>query len=274
MPIPWVDGAGGRLTAGGKDLEYRVWGPSPDSAPTFVLLHEGLGSVAQWKDFPERLVSATGCGVLAYSRAGYGHSESVDLPRSLNFLSDEAEGTLGAVMDAAGIKQAVLLGQSDGATIAAIYAGSVSDLRVRGLILIAPHFFTEPGGVQAILDIGKAYAEGDFKARLAVYHADVDTAFYGWHGVWTDPGFRDWNVADVIDHWRIPVLAIQGTEDAYGTLAQISEIEERIYAPVETLILPDCGHAPHLERPVETDAAIAEFCARLFRLEHAGVEVS
>lgn len=274
MPIPWVDGAGGRLTAGGKDLEYRVWGPSPDSAPTLVLLHEGLGSVAQWKDFPERLVSATGCGVLAYSRAGYGHSESVDLPRSLNFLSDEAEGTLGAVMDAAGIKQAVLLGQSDGASIAAIYAGSVSDLRVRGLILIAPHFFTEPHGLQAITEAGTAYAAGTLKTRLAAHHDDVDTAFYGWHGVWTDPGFRDWNVADVIDHWRIPVLAIQGTEDAYGTLAQISEIEERIYAPVETLILPDCGHAPHLERPVETDAAIAEFCARLFRLEHAGVEVS
>lgn len=269
----WGRPGRGWLRAGGKLLEYRTWGPPPESAPTLVLLHEGLGSVAQWKDLPERLVSATGYGVLAYSRAGYGRSQTIPLPRPLNFQTLEAEEGLGAVMDAAGIGKAVLLGHSDGATIAAIYAGSVSDMRVRGAILIAPHFFTEPCGLEAITRAGEAYAQGDLKARLARYHDDVDAAFLGWHDAWSDPRFAAWDVSDVIDHWRIPVLAIQGSDDAYGTLAQIAVIEDRIYAPLETIILSGCGHAPHHERPAETDAAIAAFCARLRRLERADVKI-
>ncbi len=265
----WVEK--GHLTAGGKSLEYACWGPPPSVAPTLVLLHEGLGSVAQWKDVPGRLAAATGFGVVAYSRAGYGQSDPVRLPRPLSYQDDEA-GPLGEVLDALDIKHAVLMGHSDGATIAAIYAGSVSDMRVRGLILIAPHFFTEPGGLEAIAGAGRAYETTGLKAKLRRYHANVDVAFKGWHDVWTDPKYRDWNVADMIDHWRIPVLAVQGTADPYGTLAQIAEIESRIYSPLETLIIEDCGHAPHLEKPTETDAAIVEFCARLNRLEQ--VEVS
>tara|TARA_R110002110_G_scaffold7228_9_gene36635 strand:- start:1091 stop:1921 length:831 start_codon:yes stop_codon:yes gene_type:complete len=270
----WAEGSGARLTVDGTSLECCTWGPPPESAPTLVLLHEGLGSVAQWKNLPERLVSATGCGVLAYSRAGYGRSDTVTLPRPLNYQTLEAESVLGTVLNAFGIGKAVLLGHSDGATIAAIYAGSVSDLRVCGLILIAPHFFAEPAGLRAIAAAGQAFAQGDLRRRLAKYHDDVDAAFCGWHDAWISPGFADWDVSDVIDHWRIPVLAIQGTDDPYGTLAQITEIEDRIYAPFEKLILCECGHAPQLEKPTETDAAIARFCARLFRLEHAKVEIS
>ncbi len=272
MVVKWSDAPDERLSVGGTALEYACWGPAPHKAPTLVLLHEGLGSVAQWKGLPQALAAVTGFGVFAYSRAGYGTSDPVSLPRPPDYMTREAEDVLGAVLDAAGIENAILLGHSDGATIATIYAGSVSDMRVRGMILIAPHFFTEAAGLAAIRAAGVAYANGDLKQKLSKYHAHVDVAFQGWHDVWTSPDFADWNVADAIDHLRIPVLAIQGRDDPYGTLAQIFEIVERIYSPVETLILDGCGHAPHLEMQAETLDGIAEFCARLDRLEK--VEVS
>lgn len=267
MSLPWQDGW---LTADGLSLEYRCWGPPPDQAPTLVLLYEGLGCVALWHDVPERLAAQTGFGVLAYSRAGYGASDPCTLPRRLEYQTHEGTVVLGEVLNAMGLRQAVLMGHSDGASMAAVYAGSVSDMRVRGLVLIAPHFFTEPMGLAAIEQAGRDYARGLLKVKLAKYHADVDAAFLGWHDAWLHPDFADWNVADVIDHWRIPVLAIQGTADPYGTLAQIEEIETRIYAPLETLILEGVRHAPHQERPEETMAAITAFCARLHRLEQAG----
>lgn len=267
MVIVWAESAQERLLVNGTALEYGCWGPAPDEAPTLVLLHEGLGSVAQWKRLPQALVDATGFGVFAYSRAGYGASDTISVPRPLDYMTREAEDTLGAVLDAAGIKQAVLLGHSDGATIATIYAGSVSDMRVRGLILMAPHFCAEAGGLEAIRAAGEAYQTGDLRKKLARYHAHVDVAFEGWHDSWTDPAFTKWNVADAIDHLRIPVLAIQGRDDPYGTLAQIDEIVARIYSPLETLILDSCGHAPHLEKPDATISAISEFCSRLWRLE-------
>lgn len=261
----------GPLSIGTAELEYVCFGPPPEQAPTLVMLHEGLGSLGLWRDWPQALAEATGWGVLAYSRAGYGRSSGTALPRPLDYMTREAEDVLGSVLDAAGIEDCVLLGHSDGATIAAIYAGSVSDMRVRGLILMAPHFFTEPSGLAAIRAAGDAYEAGDLKARLARHHDDPDMAFRGWHGAWTDPGFANWNVADCIDHWRIPCLAIQGEDDSYGTAAQIEEIDSRIYSPFEALMLPGCGHAPHQDKPVETTEAIAEFCARLKRLEEAQV---
>tara|TARA_R110002110_G_scaffold227724_8_gene443194 strand:+ start:1128 stop:1952 length:825 start_codon:yes stop_codon:yes gene_type:complete len=274
MPIEWSETPDARLSIAGAGLEYACWGPEPDKAPTLVMLHEGLGSVAQWRDLPAQLAAATGFGVLAYSRAGYGGSDLAPLPRPLDYQTREAIDVLGPVLDAADIRSAILLGHSDGATIATIYAGSVSDMRVRGLVLIAPHFFTEAPGLAAIRAAGAAYRTGDLRARLAKYHTDVDVAFGGWHDVWTDPAFESWNVADAIDHLRIPVLAIQGRRDPYGTLAQITEIEDRIYSPVETLILDDCGHAPQQEHPEPTKAAITAFCARLDRLERQVVSVA
>lgn len=268
----FVWGNSDRIEAGGVQLEAASWGPAPEKAPTLVLLHEGLGCVELWRDFPGRLAAATGFGVFAYSRRGYGASDPVPLPRPLDYMTGEAVDALPKVLQAIGFRRGVLLGHSDGATIAAIHAGSVGDFRVRGLILMAPHLFTEPEGLASIAAARQTYATGDLRAKLARYHHDVDGAFRGWCDAWLDPGFRAWNVADVVDFWRVPALAIQGADDQYGTLAQIHEIETRAYSPVETLILPGCRHAPHLERADETLAAIREFCARLERIEAVGVK--
>jgi pimeloyl-ACP methyl ester carboxylesterase len=269
----WRDGAAGFLSIEGKRLETLCHGPAPDAAPTIVMLHEGLGCVAIWRDFPRRLSAATGLGVFAYSRAGYGQSDPAPLPRPLDYMTREARETLPAVLEAIGFQRGILLGHSDGASIAAIYAGTIEDFRVRGLILMAPHFFTEESGLAAIATAREAYQNGDLRARLAKYHRDVDNAFRGWNDAWLDSGFKSWNIAETIDYWRIPVLAIQGGNDAYGTIAQIREIENRIYSPVDVEILSRCGHSPHIEQPQETLAAIADFCARLIRMEQTKVEI-
>lgn len=257
------------ITVGGKRLEMRYAGTA--DAPTLVLLHEGLGSAGLWRDFPERLAQATGFGVMAYSRAGYGRSDAADLPRPLDYMTREAVDVLPHVLDATGVRRCVALGHSDGATIAAIHAGTVSDMRVRGLILMAPHFFTEPVGLTEIARARDAYATGDLRARLARHHADPDSAFRGWNDAWLDPNFAAWNVADVIDYWRIPALVIQGRDDQYGTLAQVTEVETRSYAPVDVALIDNCRHAPHLDQPDAVVAHVTEFCARLERIEAAEV---
>ncbi|MDU8943132.1 alpha/beta fold hydrolase [Ovoidimarina sediminis] len=256
------------LRPGGKRLEARRWGPG--DGLQIVMLHEGLGSVGLWRDTPERLAEATGLGVLAYSRAGYGRSDPADLPRPLDYMTREATEVLPQVLDAAGIDRAILMGHSDGATIAAIHAGSVEDHRVRGLILIAPHFFTEEMGLAEIARAKEAYETGDLRARLARHHDHPDIAFRGWNDAWLDPGFRDWSVAEVIDYLRIPILAIQGTADPYGTRAQIDELAARSYAPVDVVMPEGAGHAPHHDRAEETLAAITDFTRRLARIEAAG----
>jgi pimeloyl-ACP methyl ester carboxylesterase len=269
----WRDGGSGFLEIGGRRLEYVARGPAPEAAPTVLMLHEGLGCVALWRDFPEKVAAATGFGVFAYSRAGYGQSDPAPLPRPLDYMTREARETLPQVLDAIGFRRGILLGHSDGASIAAIHAGSVEDFRVRGLVLMAPHFFTEDSGLEAIAAAREAYERGDLRARLAKYHRDVDNAFLGWSDAWLDPGFRSWNIAESIDYWRVPALAIQGDEDQYGTIAQIREIEARAYSPVDVEILSDCRHSPHLEQPGDTLAAIADFCARWRRIESAVVEI-
>jgi pimeloyl-ACP methyl ester carboxylesterase len=269
----WRGGASGFLTIEGKRLETLCHGPAPDVASTVVMLHEGLGCVALWRDFPAQLAEATGLGVFAYSRAGYGQSDPAPLPRPLDYMTREARETLPAVLEAIGLERGILLGHSDGASIAAIYAGTVEDFRVRGLVLMAPHFFTEESGLAAIATAREAYENGDLRPRLAKYHRDVDNAFRGWNGAWLDPGFKYWNIAETIDYWRIPVLAIQGDDDPYGTLAQIQEIENRIYSPVDVEILQGCKHSPHTEQPEKTLAAVADFCARLIRIEETKVQI-
>ena len=264
----WQNGKSGRADIDGVGLEYTTWGPSPESAPTLVLLHEGLGCVAMWRNFPTLLTTTTGFGVLAYSRAGYGHSDPATLPRPLEYMTIEAEKVLPQILDKTGFRRGILLGHSDGATIAAIYAGSISDTRVRGLILMAPHFFTEDVGLATIASARDAF-DSEVRARMAKYHRDPQATFAGWSDAWLDPKFRKWTVADVIDYLRIPTLAIQGRDDRYGTLAQIDEIVTRSYAPVETAILDNCRHRPHLEQPEVTLATISEFTQRLERIEHA-----
>ena len=258
------------LVVNGVGLEYAAYGPTPDQAPTIVMLHEGLGCVALWRDFPQQVAQRTGMGVFVWSRQGYGQSDPATLPRPLDFMTREAVDVLPGILDHIGFRRGILFGHSDGATIAAIYAGSVSDMRVRGLILMAPHFFTEPGGLAEIEKARQDFESGDTRARMGKYHRDPKATFSVWNDAWLDAGFTDWNVAEVIDYLRIPVLAIQGYDDQYGTLAQIDEIASRIYSPLDIEILENCRHAPHLEQPERVLDAVTEFAKRLERIEAAG----
>lgn len=267
--MDWTDGATGHLTAGGKSLEYACFGAAPEKAPTLIMLHEGLGCVALWRDLPAKIAKATGWGVFAYSRAGYGQSDPADLPRPLDYMTREALDVLPQVLDGIGFQRGVLMGHSDGATIAAIYAGSLEDFRVRGLILMAPHFFTEEMGLAEIARAKEAFATTDLAAKMARYHRDAEHTFRGWNEAWLNPAFRKWDVSEVIDYLRIPVLAIQGREDQYGTLAQIEEITSRIYAPADVAILEDCRHAPHQDQPERVLAEVSDFMGRLERIEAA-----
>jgi len=267
--MEWIVGVRSRITIDGVELEAQCWGPSPSEAPTIILLHEGLGSVGLWRDFPERLDERTGYGVFAYSRAGYGNSDPVSLPRPLDYMSREAMDILPKVLEQIGFERGLLIGHSDGASITAIYAGGIVDFRVRGIVLIAPHFFAEAEGLDAIAKAKVTYATTDLKDRLTRHHADPDIAFNGWSGAWSDPGFKAWNIEDAIRYIRVPVLAIQGRDDAYGTLAQIAALETGLTAPFEQCILDVCGHAPQFEKSEETMSSICEFLIRLERIEAA-----
>jgi pimeloyl-ACP methyl ester carboxylesterase len=260
------------LTIANHRIETAWHGPPPESAPTLVLLHEGLGCVAMWRDFPRKLAERTGCGVFVYSRPGYGKSDPVTVPRPLSYMHDEAHDVLPQVLDAAAIRKAVLVGHSDGASIATIYAGGRQDFRVRGLVLMAPHFFVEAISIRSIAEAKHAYETGDLRARLVRYHgSNVDVAFWGWNGAWLDPQFRDWRIDDYLAHLRVPVLVIQGADDQYGTVEQVRVAQEETYCPVEALILTDCRHSPHVDQPAATLDAIAEFVHRLLAV-HEGLE--
>jgi len=250
----------------GIKLETACYGPSPAEAPTIILLHEGLGCVALWRTIPQQLATNTGCGVFAYSRAGYGASDIVTLPRPLDYMTREADA-LSRILDVLNINKAVLFGHSDGASIAAIYAGSAQDHRVRGLVLLAPHFFVEPISISAIEQTKNEYNSGNLKEKLSTYHQHTDVAFNGWCDAWLDKDFQNWNIADNIDYLRIPVLAIQGADDPYGTLAQIEELEARSYAPVDKVILTDCKHSPHLEKQQASLSAVQSWLTRLWQME-------
>lgn len=258
------------ITVGDAVLEGRCFGPSPVEAPTLVLLHEGLGSVALWRDFPHKLAEATGHGVFAYSRRGYGASTgALPAPWPLDYMTREAVDVLPHVLDAIGFRSGVLVGHSDGASIATLYLGHLADHRVRGLVLMAPHFFTEPEGLAAIADAKIAYETGNLRDRLGKYHADVDGAFGGWNGSWLHPEFEAWNIEEAIDYIRVPVLAIQGLQDQYGTLKQLKALEERLYSPFEAVTPDNCRHSPFIDQPQVTLDAIADFLRRLDRIEQA-----
>ncbi len=247
------------VKAGGHRLEVvRIDG----KAPTLVFLHEGLGSVSAWRDFPRRLAAATGLAAVVYSRWGYGRSEPVVRPRPLQFMHDEAHRTLPELLAALDLDEAVLVGHSDGASIALIYAGAIG-ARLRGLVLQAPHVFVEEVCVQAITRIRADYARTDLRARLARHHADPDGAFYGWADAWLDPDFRRWNLEPFLHGVCVPSLVIQGEDDPYGTLAQVEAICSQVPGRCERLILPGCGHAPHRDCPAAVLEAMTRFIARL-----------
>jgi pimeloyl-ACP methyl ester carboxylesterase len=255
----------GFLAIGQHNLEYRMIGPRPDAAPTIVMLHEGLGCVGLWGDFPDRLQQATGCGVFVYSRAGYGQSSPVALPRPLTYMHDEARETLPALLDTIGFQGGLLLGHSDGASIAAIYAGSHQDHRVGGLVLMAPHFFTEDMGIAAIEEARKAYESTDLRTKLSRWHKDPDNAFKGWNGAWLDPDFRKWDIAEQLAYIRVPMLIVQGEADQYGTVRQIEAAERECYCPVEVALLPGAKHNPPREAPEATLGVVADFVETVVR---------
>ena len=253
-----MSASGGFLDLGNLNLEYQHTGPSPEQMPTLVLLHEGLGCVELWGDFAQRLAEATGCGVFAYSRAGYGTSSPVTLPRPLDYMQREAE-LLPRILDAIGFRQGILVGHSDGASIATIYAGAYSDHRIKGISLIAPHFVVEEMTVAAIAEAKTAYETSDLRQRLARWHRDVDNAFYGWNAAWLDPEFRHFDITASLSSLPMPVQIIQGEQDQYGTVLQIEIAQKACSSPPQIRLLPGVRHSPHREAKLETIAGISAF---------------
>lgn len=248
------------MSVNGSMLEYRsIAGDA--SKPTLVLLHEGLGCVALWRDFPDRLAAATGHPVFAYSRAGYGGSDPITLPRPLEYMTLEATEVLPSVLESANITQYTLIGHSDGASIALVYAGNINDVGLCSVVVIAPHVFAEQCGINSIAAVEGSFLDGDLRARLKKYHgSNVDCAFQGWCGAWLDPKFLQWTIVQHLAGIGVPLLQIQGRDDEYGTVRQLRQIETAVDVNVKTRLLDVCGHAPHLECAEETVAAIAEFC--------------
>lgn len=246
-------------------LETIVHG-DPTRGTALVFLHEGLGSAAQWRDLPRTLGEAVSLPSVAYSRAGYGASEPVPLPRPLDYMEQEARGPLPELLDRLGIERAILVGHSDGASIAIVHAADDATARGRiaGLALLAPHVFVEDVSVASIAAARIAYECGDLRVKLARWHGDnVDVAFWGWNRAWLDPGFRAWNIEDCLPKVRAPMLVVQGEADPYGTLAQVRAIERQAGGPVDTLVLPRCGHSPQKDAPEETSRALVDFFRKL-----------
>jgi pimeloyl-ACP methyl ester carboxylesterase len=244
----------------GKRLEVVRWDGDP-GRPAIVMLHEGLGSVSLWRDFPLRLCERTGCTVVAYSRYGYGRSDVLREKREPDYMHHEGEMVLPALLAALGIERPVLFGHSDGASIALVCAGAHPEL-VRALVLEAPHVFVEEVSVASIAGAKTAYATTDLPAKLARHHADADATFYGWNDIWLDPRFRAWNIERYAERVRCPVLLIQGDADDYGTTAQLDSIAARV-ASSETLFVTGAGHSPHRETPEIVLDRIASFIERI-----------
>jgi len=249
------------IAAGGHRLEYRWHGPAAAAAPTLVFLHEGLGSVAQWKDFPQRAAAASGCGALVYSRAGYGGSDPVSLPRPLDYMHREGLVVLPQLLDALRLERIILVGHSDGGSISLIYAGGAADQRLLGVVTLAAHVFNEEICVASIRQARTAYQQGNLRAALARYHSDVDCAFWGWNQAWLDPGFMQWNIKKFLPGIRVPLLAMQGEQDEYGSAAQLDAIKAGSGGPTQIRLLPDCRHSPQRDQPKMTLDAIAGFVA-------------
>lgn len=249
----------GFISVNGASLEFERF-YSRESGPALVLLHEGLGCVATWKTFPERLHKETGREVIAYSRAGYGRSSGIQLPRPLDFHTREALDVVPAVLDEMSIRNFIFVGHSDGASIALIYAGVCPSPRIRGLVLIAPHVFAERQGIETIAKIQKRYETSDLRKKLSRYHGDnVECAFRGWSETWLDPGFSDWNIESHLPHIKSPVLTLRGNDDPYSTSEHVQRIAAGVSGPVDVCGLADCAHAPHLEQPLQTRQKVVDF---------------
>lgn len=245
----------------GCRLEYSWYGPKAcPERPTLVLLHEGLGCVEMWKDFPLLLHQQTGLSLLCYSRSGYGRSDPAPLPRPINYMHIEAKEVLPKLLDAFEIKNALLIGHSDGGSIALIHAGCDPMQRISGLVLLAPHVFNEPLSVQSITEAARLYRETDLRQKLARYHGDqVDQTFWGWNRVWLNPDFLEWNIEEYLASIQVDLLLIQGREDQYGTLRQLKAIERQVGGASKKVVLNECAHSPQRDQPEKTLFAITAF---------------
>jgi pimeloyl-ACP methyl ester carboxylesterase len=250
------------LTIDGKRLETVCYPPARTGADaTVVMLHEGLGSIAMWKDFPERVAETTGCGVLVYSRYGHGKSDCLAEKRAVDFMHHEAKVVLPELLGQLEIQRPILFGHSDGGSIALIYAGTRPE-QVRALILEAPHVFVEEFGLRSTVAIRKVYESSDLREKLSRYHQHADEMFHGWNDIWLDPKFRGWNIEEYLGTISCPTLVIQGENDEYGTVAHVEAIQRGV-AGAQALILPRCGHSPHRDQPELTLDAISKFVAAL-----------
>jgi pimeloyl-ACP methyl ester carboxylesterase len=244
--------------AAGRSLAYEWVGEARGETP-LVFLHEGLGSIRQWRDFPAQVAAATGCRALVYDRYGYGQSDVLEeRRRSVRFMHDEALVALPELLQTLNIRNPVLIGHSDGASIALIHAGAGH--AVRGVVAMAPHVFIEPVCLASIRKATQTFESTDLPARLGKYHRDARRTFYGWADVWLDPDFEGWDIRDeFLPGIACPVLAIQGHDDEYGTMAQLDEIGRRVRGPCELVKLPSCGHAPFRDQAGTVLDRVAQF---------------
>lgn len=248
----------GLVDFGDHLIEYARFTAADSFGPTLVLLHEGLGSLAMWRDFPARLAAATDCGVIAYSRRGYGGSSPRSGPYAVDYMHREAREALPRLLQMWSVPAPVLIGHSDGASIALIYAAEAAEPPL-GVAVLAPHVFVEPMCIASITEAREQFAASDMAARLGRYHDNPEHAFRGWNDIWLDPAFLDWNIEALVERIECPVLAIQGEDDAYGTMAQIDGIAARAGGPVTLLKLAACGHSPHRDQPDDTLKALQAF---------------
>ncbi len=249
-------------TLSGIEFECHWYAPYRPGLPALVFLHEGIGSTTMWKRFPADLAATTGCGTLVYSRHGYGWSSEREAPFSVDYMHREALETLPELLDKRRIEAPVLIGHSDGASIAIIHAGG-SGRAIRAIVLEAPHVFVEDLTIASIEQAKAAFHETDLRHKLARYHKDAEHSFLGWNDIWLHPELRSWNIEDFLPEITCPTLAIQCADDRYGTLAQIEAIERQVAGPFEKHILADCGHSPHHEQPAAALQAMKSFIAAL-----------
>jgi pimeloyl-ACP methyl ester carboxylesterase len=252
-----------RVQAAGRSLNYEWTGGGSAAHPVLVFLHEGLGSIRQWRDFPARVAEATGCRALVYDRYGYGDSDVLEKKRDIQFMHHEALRSLPELLGNLKIENPILVGHSDGASIALIHAGA--GFKVKAVAAMAPHVFIEPICLDSISKISGSFVKSGLEDRLAKYHRDARKTFYGWADVWLDPGFVSWDIRDdYLPKIECPVLAIQGENDDYGTMAQLDEIARRVKRS-ELLKLPGCGHSPFRDQPERTLDAVSSFIKGRFR---------
>jgi pimeloyl-ACP methyl ester carboxylesterase len=251
------------VRAAGHSISYEWIEGGQRAGPTLVFLHEGLGSIRQWRDFPAQVAAATGCRALVYDRYGYGQSDVLeDARRTVRFMHDEALLSVPELLRELNVENPLLIGHSDGASIALIHAGAGAP--VRGVVAMAPHVFIEPLCLSSIRKATGTFESTDLPARLGRYHRDARKTFYGWADVWLDPDFEGWDIRDdFLPRIACPVLAIQGRQDEYGTMQQLDEIARRVKGPCELVKLADCGHAPFRDRPEAVLQKIVQFTERI-----------